>query len=100
MPGLPLAGRRLAIIRWYRAGLAAAFFPCWAWGRSNRSSVVVAVSVTPQSMPMTLLVAGRGSSSRFTTKLAHHVPVVSLDTRTLEGTKGTSLDQTTVSNRV
>jgi hypothetical protein len=46
-------------------------------GRSKSGSVVVAVSVTPQSTPIALLVAGKGSTCSFTTKLAHHFPVAS-----------------------
>jgi hypothetical protein len=63
--------------RWYFASAAAAFFPCCGWGRSWVSLVVVAVSVTPQSMPMQRPTAGSASVVEAATKEPYQWPRLS-----------------------
>ncbi|GLX35683.1 hypothetical protein Sros01_17560 [Streptomyces roseochromogenus] len=97
VPGrFPCAFRR-AICRWYRASFTAAVFPYSACGRSCTVEVVMAVSFTPQSMPITAPVGGRGRCSVATTNEAYQWPRLSRYTRTLDGAVGRSLDHTTLS---
>jgi hypothetical protein len=83
-------------MRSYRDSFAWAFSPCPAWGRSWASLVVVAVWLTPQSIPITWPVPGSGWTSAGTTNEAYQWPMLSRYTRTEDGPPGRSRDHTTV----
>ncbi|KPI17130.1 hypothetical protein OK006_10569 [Actinobacteria bacterium OK006] len=59
--------------------------PMGPGARSCSSLVVVAVSLKPQSIPITAPVSGRAPVTAGTTKDAYHAPVLSRYTRTLDG---------------